>query len=206
MESPVNLYKPKELYTATLVSAERLVGPQAHGETCHVVINHSGNVSYISGRIELWCHSFRENPKKHGSPNTLLGMVILLMDGLSIYVFAVLYIMILKLQRKTPQRKVIRAVILLVLEGGLKKQFSDWSIIRSLIASILSATIYALHDSLLQILHSMSRVVHMFMHHLINMFKVIINTSLTSMFCRLVPLAFDIQDLQTKLDNFYTGI
>ncbi|KAG8069787.1 hypothetical protein GUJ93_ZPchr0006g42244 [Zizania palustris] len=151
MESPVNLYKPKELYTATLVSAERLVGPQAHGETCHVVINHSGNVSYISGRIELWCHSFRENPKKHGSPNTLLGMVILLMDGLSIYVFAVLYIMILKLQRKTPQRKVIRAVILLVLEGGLKKQFSDWSIIRSLIASILSATIYALHDSLLQV-------------------------------------------------------
>lgn len=47
--------------------------------------------------------------------------------------------------------KVICAVILLVAEGSLKKQFSNWSLARSLIASGLPAAIYALQNSLLQI-------------------------------------------------------
>uniref|UniRef100_A0A0E0K1F5 CMP-sialic acid transporter 5 n=1 Tax=Oryza punctata TaxID=4537 RepID=A0A0E0K1F5_ORYPU len=47
--------------------------------------------------------------------------------------------------------KVICAVILLVAEGSLKKQFSNWSITRSLTASGLPAAIYALQNSLLQI-------------------------------------------------------
>ncbi|XP_006648773.1 UDP-N-acetylglucosamine transporter ROCK1 [Oryza brachyantha] len=47
--------------------------------------------------------------------------------------------------------KVICAVILLVAEGSLKKQFNDWSIIKSLTASGLPAAIYALQNSLLQI-------------------------------------------------------
>uniref|UniRef100_A0A0D9VHE6 Sugar phosphate transporter domain-containing protein n=1 Tax=Leersia perrieri TaxID=77586 RepID=A0A0D9VHE6_9ORYZ len=46
---------------------------------------------------------------------------------------------------------VICAVILLVAEGTLKKQFNNWSITRSLTASGLPAAIYALQNSLLQI-------------------------------------------------------
>ena len=49
-EPPLNLHKPKEPYTATIVSVERLVGPKAPGETCHVVINHDGNVPYWEGQ------------------------------------------------------------------------------------------------------------------------------------------------------------
>ncbi|MCO5579248.1 hypothetical protein L7F22_033102 [Adiantum nelumboides] len=43
-EPPINLYKPKEPYTARIVSVERLVGPKAPGETCHIVIDHGGNL------------------------------------------------------------------------------------------------------------------------------------------------------------------
>jgi hypothetical protein len=49
-EPPLHLYKPKEPYTATIVSVERLVGPRAPGETCHVVIDHGGNVPYWEGQ------------------------------------------------------------------------------------------------------------------------------------------------------------
>lgn len=49
-EPPLNLYKPKGPYTATVVSVERLVGPKAPGETCHIVIDHGGNVPYWEGQ------------------------------------------------------------------------------------------------------------------------------------------------------------
>ena len=49
-EPPLNLYKPKQPYTATIVSIERLVGPKAPGETCHIVIDHGGNVPYWEGQ------------------------------------------------------------------------------------------------------------------------------------------------------------
>lgn len=49
-EPPLNIYKPKEPYTATIVSVERLVGPEAPGETCHIVIDHGGNVPYWEGQ------------------------------------------------------------------------------------------------------------------------------------------------------------
>ena len=49
-ETPLNLYKPKEPYTATIVSVDRLVGPKAPGETCHIVIDHGGNVPYWEGQ------------------------------------------------------------------------------------------------------------------------------------------------------------
>lgn len=49
-EPPLNLYKPKGPYTATIVSVERLVGPKAPGETCHIVIDHGGNVPYWEGQ------------------------------------------------------------------------------------------------------------------------------------------------------------
>ena len=49
-EPPLNTYKPKEPYTATIVSVERIVGPNAPGETCHIVIDHGGNVPYWEGQ------------------------------------------------------------------------------------------------------------------------------------------------------------
>lgn len=49
-EPPLNLYKPKGPYTATIVSVERLVGAKAPGETCHIVIDHGGNVPYWEGQ------------------------------------------------------------------------------------------------------------------------------------------------------------
>ncbi|XP_022016678.1 ferredoxin--NADP reductase, root-type isozyme, chloroplastic-like [Helianthus annuus] len=49
-EPPLNLYKPKDSYTATILSVERLVGPKAPGETCHIVIDHGGNVPYWEGQ------------------------------------------------------------------------------------------------------------------------------------------------------------
>lgn len=49
-EPPLNTYKPKEPYTATIVSVERVVGPKAPGETCHIVIDHGGNVPYWEGQ------------------------------------------------------------------------------------------------------------------------------------------------------------
>ncbi|GER26053.1 ferredoxin--NADP reductase [Striga asiatica] len=49
-EPPLHLYKNKEPYTGTIVSVERLVGPRAPGETCHIVIDHGGNVPYWEGQ------------------------------------------------------------------------------------------------------------------------------------------------------------
>lgn len=49
-EPPLNLHKPKEPYTATIVSVDRLVGPKAPGETCHIVIDHGGNIPYWEGQ------------------------------------------------------------------------------------------------------------------------------------------------------------
>lgn len=49
-EPPLNIYKPKGPYTATIVSVDRIVGPKAPGETCHIVIDHGGNVPYWEGQ------------------------------------------------------------------------------------------------------------------------------------------------------------
>lgn len=49
-EPPLNLCKPMEPYTITILSVERIVGPKAPEETCHIVIDHSGNVPYWEGQ------------------------------------------------------------------------------------------------------------------------------------------------------------
>lgn len=49
-DPPLHLFKNKEPYTGTIVSVERLVGPQAPGETCHIVIDHGGKVPYWEGQ------------------------------------------------------------------------------------------------------------------------------------------------------------
>ncbi|KAH7669310.1 Ferredoxin--NADP(+) reductase protein [Dioscorea alata] len=69
-EPPLNLYKPKEPYTATIVSVERIVGPKAPGETCHIVIDHGGNVPYWEGQ-SYGVIPPGENPKKPGAPHNV---------------------------------------------------------------------------------------------------------------------------------------
>ncbi|KOM53163.1 hypothetical protein LR48_Vigan09g182200 [Vigna angularis] len=69
-EPPLNLHKPKEPYTATIVSVERLVGPKAPGETCHIVIDHGGNVPYWEGQ-SYGVIPPGENPKKPGAPHNV---------------------------------------------------------------------------------------------------------------------------------------
>ncbi|XP_021316235.1 CMP-sialic acid transporter 5 isoform X3 [Sorghum bicolor] len=51
----------------------------------------------------------------------------------------------------TEAAKVICAIILLIAEGSLRKQFSNWTLTGSLTASGLPAAIYALQNSLLQV-------------------------------------------------------
>lgn len=69
-EPPLNIYKPKEPYTATIVSVERIVGPKAPGETCHIVIDHEGNLPYWEGQ-SYGVVPPGENPKKPGSPHNV---------------------------------------------------------------------------------------------------------------------------------------
>ncbi|KAG9439132.1 hypothetical protein H6P81_019297 [Aristolochia fimbriata] len=69
-DPPINTFKPKEPYTATIVSVERIVGPKAPGETCHIVIDHGGNVPYWEGQ-SYGVIPPGENPKKPGSPNNV---------------------------------------------------------------------------------------------------------------------------------------
>eukprot|EP01018_Ginkgo_biloba_P040219 Gb_24740 [translate_table: standard] len=67
---PLNLYRPKEPYTATIVSVESIVGPKAPGETCHIVIDHGGNLPYWEGQ-SYGVIPPGENPRKPGTPHTV---------------------------------------------------------------------------------------------------------------------------------------
>eukprot|EP00245_Coleochaete_scutata_P007427 TRINITY_DN22838_c0_g1_i1.p1 TRINITY_DN22838_c0_g1~~TRINITY_DN22838_c0_g1_i1.p1 ORF type:complete len:375 (-),score=92.15 TRINITY_DN22838_c0_g1_i1:373-1497(-) len=68
-EPPLNLFR-KEPYIATVKSVERIVGPKATGETCHIVLEHEGNVPYWEGQ-SYGVIPPGENPKKPGKPNTV---------------------------------------------------------------------------------------------------------------------------------------
>ncbi|KAL9266633.1 Ferredoxin--NADP reductase, root isozyme, chloroplastic-like protein [Drosera capensis] len=67
---PMHLYKNKEPYVGTIASVERLVGPNATGETCHIVIDHGGNVPYWEGQ-SYGIIPPGENPKKPGAPHNV---------------------------------------------------------------------------------------------------------------------------------------
>ncbi|XP_024542927.1 ferredoxin--NADP reductase, embryo isozyme, chloroplastic [Selaginella moellendorffii] len=69
-DPPLNLFKPKTPYTATIKSVERIVGDKAPGETCHIVIDHGGNVPYWEGQ-SYGVIPPGENPKKPGTPNAV---------------------------------------------------------------------------------------------------------------------------------------
>ncbi|XP_031503470.1 ferredoxin--NADP reductase, root isozyme, chloroplastic-like [Nymphaea colorata] len=69
-EPPLNIYRHKEPYIATIVSVEKLVGPKAPGETCHIVIDHGGNMPYWEGQ-SYGVIPPGENPKKPGSAHAV---------------------------------------------------------------------------------------------------------------------------------------
>ncbi|KAG6541255.1 hypothetical protein Mapa_017306 [Marchantia paleacea] len=69
-EPPLNLWKNKAPYKGVIKSVERIVGPNATGETCHIVIDHDGNVPYWEGQ-SYGIIAPGENPKKPGTPNTV---------------------------------------------------------------------------------------------------------------------------------------
>jgi len=47
---PTNTFVPKAPYVGKVVSVNRMVGPDATGETCHIVIDHGGNMPYYEGQ------------------------------------------------------------------------------------------------------------------------------------------------------------
>jgi ferredoxin--NADP+ reductase len=47
---PMNTFGPKNAYTAKVISVERIVGPKATGETCHIIIATDGNIPFVEGQ------------------------------------------------------------------------------------------------------------------------------------------------------------
>jgi ferredoxin--NADP+ reductase len=47
---PLQLFKAKEPYVGKIISVKRIVGAQATGETCNIVIDHQGKVPYWEGQ------------------------------------------------------------------------------------------------------------------------------------------------------------
>merc|ERR1719183_2535767 len=66
---PLNTYKNKEPFTGKIVSCKRIVGPQATGETCHIIMNHEGKMPYWEGQ-SYGVLPPGTNPK-NGKPNTV---------------------------------------------------------------------------------------------------------------------------------------
>jgi len=66
---PVNTYKNKSPFTAKVVSVKRIVGPEATGETCHIIMSHEGKMPYWEGQ-SYGVIPPGTNPK-NGKPNTV---------------------------------------------------------------------------------------------------------------------------------------
>jgi len=47
---PTNKFKNKAPFAGKVVSSKRIVGPQATGETCHIIIDHEGDMPYWEGQ------------------------------------------------------------------------------------------------------------------------------------------------------------
>ena len=50
MPLPLNTFKNKSPFTGTVKSVERIVGPNATGETCHIIIEHGGKMPFWEGQ------------------------------------------------------------------------------------------------------------------------------------------------------------
>jgi len=66
---PVNVYKNKAPFTGKVVSTKRIVGPQATGETCHIIIDHNGDFPYWEG--QSWGVMPPGNRAKDGKPHSV---------------------------------------------------------------------------------------------------------------------------------------
>merc|ERR1719337_287303 len=66
---PNNSFKPKEPFTGKIVSCKRIVGPQATGETCHIIMSHEGKMPYWEGQ-SYGVIAPGTNPK-NGKPNSV---------------------------------------------------------------------------------------------------------------------------------------
>jgi len=66
---PVNTYKNKSPYLSKVISVKRIVGPTATGETCHIIMDHKGEMPYWEGQ-SYGVIPPGTNPK-NGKPNTV---------------------------------------------------------------------------------------------------------------------------------------
>mmetsp|Transcript_45943 Transcript_45943/g.152305 ORF Transcript_45943/g.152305 Transcript_45943/m.152305 type:complete len:383 (+) Transcript_45943:46-1194(+) len=66
---PVNTYKNKAPFVGKIVSTKRIVGPEATGETCDVVMSHGGKMPYWEGQ-SYGVIPPGTNPK-NGKPNSV---------------------------------------------------------------------------------------------------------------------------------------
>jgi len=66
---PLNTYKNKSPFTSKVVSCKRIVGPQATGETCHIIFNHEGKMPYWEG--QSWGVLAPGISEKNGKPHTV---------------------------------------------------------------------------------------------------------------------------------------
>merc|ERR1712099_148790 len=66
---PVNTYKNKAPFTGKVVSTKRIVGPQATGETCHIIIDHEGDMPYWEG--QSWGVIPPGTREKDGKPHSV---------------------------------------------------------------------------------------------------------------------------------------
>ena len=47
---PINTFNNKKPFKGKIVSVERIVGPKATGETCHIVVETNGDIPYWEGQ------------------------------------------------------------------------------------------------------------------------------------------------------------
>ena len=48
-ELPMNTFNNKAPFTARIRSVERIVGPKATGETCHIIVETKGDIPFWEG-------------------------------------------------------------------------------------------------------------------------------------------------------------
>merc|ERR1719287_322421 len=66
---PVNTFKNKAPFTSKVVSTKRIVGAQATGETCHIILDHGGDMPYWEG--QSWGVIAPGKREKDGKPHAV---------------------------------------------------------------------------------------------------------------------------------------
>merc|ERR1719463_853152 len=66
---PTNTYKNKTPFTGKVISTKRIVGPEATGETCHIIIDHDGDFPYWEG--QSWGVIPPGTREKNGKPHSV---------------------------------------------------------------------------------------------------------------------------------------